>query len=113
MSLSSAFILPLTAAMIVAGTSPAVAACRSEAMKVRLPAQRLDERLQDITRKTGCSVATADPIPAERRVPAISGRYTAAQLYSRALRATGFTLHLAGDHFEMHGPAAEQLRAPD
>jgi hypothetical protein len=109
---SSAFILPLTAAIVLAGASPAMSACRDVPLKVRLPAQELDERLREITRKTGCSVATADQIPADRRVPAISGRYTAAQLYSRALKNTGFTLKLAGDHFEMHGPANEEPLAP-
>lgn len=115
MSPSGAFILPLTAAISVAAPAPApaMAACRFQPVKVQLPSQRLDERLQDINRKTGYSVATADQIPADRRVPAISGRYTAAQLYSRALRNTGFSLNLAGDHFEIHGPAAEQPRTPD
>jgi len=89
------------------------AACHSGPMKVRLSSQRLDERLQDMTRKTGCPVATADQIPVDRQLQALSGRYTAMQLYSRALRNTGIALRAVGDHFEMHGPPSEQLRERD
>lgn len=100
---SSKFLIFLVAPVVtVCAASPAHAACSSKRVSVRLPAQQLQDRLVAITRNTGCAVGTAYPLPDATWVPAVSGKYSALDLYRKALKGTGLSLRRAENLFYLY-----------
>lgn len=68
---------------------PAAAECLRGPVRVKLPAQRLDERVQALAHATGCFMEVDTALLAERRAPALRGRVTTDQAVRRSLRGTG------------------------
>lgn len=69
--------------------TPSLAECLRGPFKMTLPAQRLDERLQDLAHRTGCFMEVAPQMLADRQAPAVRGRLTTEQALLRSLRGTG------------------------
>lgn len=76
-------------AAFVAAT-PASAACQRAPVAFDLPAQRLDAALQELSHRTGCLVTVDPSSVADRRAPALRGRFTPEQALARLIRNTGY-----------------------
>lgn len=82
-------------ALLAAGTAtlaaaPALAACQRTPVVFDLPAQRLDEAVQQLAHRTGCPVTVDPSSVADRRAPALRGRFTPEQALARLIRNTGY-----------------------
>jgi hypothetical protein len=78
----------------------AQAACQREATDFNYPSQRLDEALQRLAHSTGCPV-TVDLAPfAERKVPALHGRYTPEEALWQLIKGTGLEGYPTADGLE-------------
>ncbi len=88
-------------AAIVAG-----APAHAESVRVDAPAGRVAEVAVTIARQTGSSIVVADRALAERKVPAVRGRMTAAQAVERLARAAGARAIPAGSMSWRLVPAA-------
>ena len=67
----------------------AVAACQPGPFPLSLPAQRLDERLQELAHRTGCAVDVDPGLTQDKRSVALSGSLTADQAFIQSVRGSG------------------------
>ncbi|KAB7764721.1 hypothetical protein CKY51_16975 [Xanthomonas maliensis] len=80
---------------------PAMAVCQQGPFAVALPAQRLDERLQQVAHITGCFVEVEPALLAGRRVGAVEGQLSSEQLFLQTIRGSGLEVHPVGDHWQV------------
>ncbi|MBH3440975.1 STN domain-containing protein [Pseudomonas luteola] len=79
---------------------PTEAACQRNAADFNYPSQRLDEAIQQLAHSTGCPV-TVDLAPfADRKVPALHGRYTPEEALWQLIKGTGLEGYSTADGLE-------------
>lgn len=88
----SSIVRPLTAlassaTLLLAGA--AAAECTRGKVRVDLPQQRMDERVQTLAHDTGCFMEVDVALLADKRARRLRGRMTAAHALYRSLRGTG------------------------
>ena len=87
---------------------PAAAECTKGPFRVKLPAQRLDERVQALAHVTGCFMQVDPALLADRSAPAVRGRLTTEQVVLRSLRGTGLEAAPRKGHWRID--RAQQVR---
>ena len=80
-------LLASSAALLIAGS--AAAECTRGKVRVDLPQQRMDERVQALAHDTGCFMEVDVALLADKQAPRVRGRMTAAHALYRSLRGTG------------------------
>jgi hypothetical protein len=75
------------AALWLAG--PATAECVHDKVRVDLPAQRMDERVQALAHATGCFMEVDTTLLADKQARRVRGRMTAGTALYRSLRGSG------------------------
>lgn len=79
----------------------AVAACQPGPFALSLPAQRLDERLQELAHRTGCAVDVDPGLMQGKRSVALSGSLTADQAFIRSVRGSGLEVRPVQGHWQV------------
>ncbi len=69
--------------------APAMAECAHGKVRVDLPKQRLDERVQALARSTGCFMEVDPALLSDGQARRVRGRMTAARALYRSLRGSG------------------------
>ncbi|MCC8618821.1 STN domain-containing protein [Xanthomonas vesicatoria] len=92
-------------AILCAG--PVFAACQPGPFAVSLPAQRLDERLQELAHVTGCAVEVDPTLLQGKHAVALSGSLTTDQVFVQSVRGSGLEAVPADDHWRVN--QAQQL----
>ncbi len=71
------------------GATPAVAECTRAPVRVNLPKQRMDERIQQLAHLTGCFMEVEPALLADREAPRVRGKLTAREALYLSLRGSG------------------------
>lgn len=90
--MSSSIVRPLALLGSVAALMlglPAAAECLHGKVRVDLPAQRMDERMQALAHSTGCFMEVDMALLADKQAPRVRGRMTARDALYRSLRGSG------------------------
>ncbi|MEA9556742.1 hypothetical protein VC273_12720 [Xanthomonas nasturtii] len=87
--------------------APVFGACQPGPFAVSLPAQRLDERLQELAHVTGCAVEVDPSLLQGKRAAVLTGSLTADQAFIESVRGSGLEAGPADDHWRVN--QAQQL----
>ncbi|WP_372393147.1 hypothetical protein ACCQ05_05365 [Xanthomonas sp. NCPPB 3582] len=81
---------------------PVLAACQPGPFAFSLPAQRLDERLQELVHVTGCAVEVDPSLLDGKRAYALAGDLSTDQAFIASVRGSGLEAGLADDHWRVN-----------
>ena len=93
-------VLVLLTAALVCPTF-ASGACTRDTVPLSLPIQRLDERLQDLTRETGCFIQVDSATLGNLKAPALSGALTIQQALRQSLKGSRLKPRFVKDHWQI------------
>lgn len=87
------YLAALALGSATASAAPAAAECNRAPAAYAMPAQRLDQAVQQLAHISGCFVKMDLAMVADRRAPALKGRYRPEEALARLVRGTGYTAH--------------------
>lgn len=80
---------------------PAAAECTRGKVRVDLPMQRMDERVQALAQATGCFMEVDTALLADRQARRVRGRMTPSEALYRSLRGSGLEAAPAKGHWRI------------